>query len=61
MEFWENIFDDEEEVKEVEYQIRLNVKMVIRTTEIFWEELQKSNLPENVKMQLLLNSNKKGE
>lgn len=56
--FWKDILD-EEDVEEIEDNIRTQVKVAIRTAEIFWEELQKSSLPENVKMQLLLNENKK--
>lgn len=56
--FWKDIID-EEDVEEIEDNIRTQVKVVIRTAEIFWEELQKSSLPENAKMQLLLNGTKK--
>ena len=48
------MFDfDMEDMKEVEAEIRATCKITIRTLEIFYEELQNSNLPDEVKMALL--------
>ena len=45
-------FDKE---KEMEEEIRDTVKIWIKTLEILYEELQKSNLPDEIKKQILLN------
>ena len=45
-------FDEE---KEMENEIRDTVKIWIKTLEILYEELQKSNLPDEIKKQILLN------
>lgn len=45
---------DEEDVAELEEGIRTTCKMTIRTLEIFYEELQKSNLPDSVKTAILV-------
>lgn len=45
-------FDEE---KEMEEEIRDTVKIWIKTLEILYEELQKSNLPDEIKKQILLN------
>ena len=45
---------DEEDVTELEEGIRAACKMTIRTLEIFYEELQKSNLPDSVKTAVLV-------
>lgn len=42
--------------KEFEEEIRQQIKATIKTFEIFYEELQKSNLPDNIKKELLLNA-----
>ena len=44
---------DAEEMAELEEEIRATAKITVRTLEIFYEELQASNLPDNVKMALL--------
>ena len=44
---------DTEDMAELEEGIRATAKMTVRTLEIFYEELQNSNLPEDVKMALL--------
>ena len=44
---------DAEDMAELEEEIRATAKITVRTLEIFYEELQNSNLPENVKMALL--------
>ena len=41
--------------KEMEKEIRDTVKIWIKTLEILYEELQKSNLPDEIKKQILLN------
>ena len=41
--------------KEMENEIRDTVKIWIKTLEILYEELQKSNLPDEIKKQILLN------
>lgn len=49
------MFDlDEEEIQEMEQQIKLSVKVMVRTLELLWEELQKANLPDELKKQILL-------
>lgn len=50
-------FDDlmdlnEDDMAELEEGIRMTCKMTVRTFEIFYEELQKSNLPDEVKLTL---------
>lgn len=40
----------------MEDDIRENIQTMIRTMEIFYEELEKSNLPDDVKKALLLNA-----
>lgn len=45
---------DEEDMTELEEGIRTTCKMTIRTLEIFYEELQKSNLPDSVKTAILV-------
>lgn len=44
---------DAEDMAEFEEEIRATAKITVRTLEIFYEELQNSNLPDNVKMALL--------
>lgn len=49
------MFDlDEEEMQEMEQQIKLSVKMMVKTLELLWEELKSSNLPDDLKKQILL-------
>ena len=49
-----------EDMAEIEKEVRENYKLTIRALEIFYEELEKSNLPDNVKMAIMLSSvNKK--
>ena len=57
------IFDelDNEELEEMKKEIRQQVKLSIMTMEIFWEELQKSKLPEELKLKLFENYKQKGE
>lgn len=57
------IFDelDNEELEEMKNEIRQQVKFSIMTMEIFWEELQNSKLPEELKLKLLENYKSKGE
>ncbi len=57
------IFDElnNEELEEMKNEIRQQVKFSIMTMEIFWEELQKSKLPEELKLKLLENYKSKGE
>lgn len=58
MSFFDDIMDEDDE-KEIEEQIRLQVKTTIKTLEIFWEELQKSSLPEEIKIKMITNYNSK--
>lgn len=44
---------DEVDMAELEEGIRATCKITVRTLEIFYEELQKSNLPDEVKLTLL--------
>lgn len=44
---------DTEDMAEFEEEIRATAKITVRTLEIFYEELQNSNLPDDVKMSLL--------
>lgn len=51
-------FDDlmdlgEDDMAELEKGIRATCKMTVRTLEIFYDELQKSTLPDEVKLALL--------
>lgn len=48
---YDDIFEEE-----FEEEIRQQIKATIKTFEIFYEELQKSNLPDNIKKELLLNA-----
>lgn len=41
--------------KEMENEIRDTVKIWIKTLEILYDKLQKSNLPDEIKKQILLN------
>ena len=43
-----------EDMAELEDEIRATCKITIRTLEIFYEELQKSNLPDSVKTAILV-------
>jgi hypothetical protein len=45
---------DADDVAELEDEIREACKMTIRTLEIFYEELEKSNLPDSIKMAILV-------
>ena len=45
---------DEDDMAELEEGIRMTCKMTIRTLEIFYEELEKSNLPDSVKTAILV-------
>lgn len=44
---------DTEDMAEFEEEIRATCKITVRTLEIFYEELQKSSLPDEVKLALL--------
>lgn len=57
------IFDelDNEELEEIKNEMRQQVKVSIMAMEIFWEELQKSKLPEELKLKILENYKQKGE
>lgn len=44
---------DTNDMAELEEEIREACKITIRTLEIFYEELQKSSLPDEVKLALL--------
>lgn len=44
---------DTEDMAELEEEIRATCKITIRTLEIFYEELQNSSLPDEVKLALL--------
>ena len=49
------MFDlDYEDIKELDEEIRATCKITIRTLEIFYEELQKSSLPDEIKTALLV-------
>lgn len=49
-----------EDIAELDDEIRATCKITIRTLEIFYEELSKSNLPDEVKLALLTSrANKK--
>jgi hypothetical protein len=45
---------DTDDMAEIEEGIRETCKITIRTLEIFYEELQKSNLPDSVKTAILV-------
>ena len=45
---------DAEDMAELEDEIRETCKITIRTLEIFYEELEKSNLPDSVKTAILV-------
>lgn len=44
---------DDEDVAAMDDEIRAACKLTVRTMEILYEELQKSNLPDDVKLALL--------
>ena len=44
---------DEREMQEVENELRLHLKLMVKGLEILWEELQKSTLPDEVKLKIL--------
>lgn len=44
---------DAKDMAEIENEIRATCKLTVRTLEIFYEELQKSNLPDEAKLALL--------
>lgn len=44
---------DTEDMAELEEEIRATCKITVRTLEIFYEELQNSSLPDEVKLALL--------
>lgn len=50
----------EEEMQEVENELRLQMKLMVKGLEILWEELQKSTLPDEVKLKLLEGHKAKG-
>lgn len=45
---------DTEDMEDLEEEIRATCKITIRTLEIFYEELEKSNLPDSVKTAILV-------
>ena len=45
---------DTEDMAELEEEIRATCKITIRTLEIFYEELQNSKLPDEIKTALLV-------
>lgn len=47
---------DELTDEEIEKEVRQQVKVAIKTIEIWYEELKKSNLPEDIQKALLLQS-----
>jgi hypothetical protein len=47
-------FDMKGSMKDIEAEIRATCKITIRTLEIFYEELQNSNLPDEIKTALLV-------
>lgn len=53
--------NDEEFEEEIIEQIKQTVKLTIKTLEIYWEELQKSKLPEDIKVALLKNFKVEGD
>ena len=57
------IFDEinNNELEEIKDELRQQIKLTIMAMEIFWEELKKSNLPEELKIKLLENYKTKGE
>ena len=49
------MFDlDYEDMKELDEEIRATCKITIHTLEIFYEELQKSSLPDEIKTALVV-------
>ena len=52
---------DNEDLEEIKNELREQVKLTIMAMEVFWEELQKSKLPEELKLKLLENYKTKGE
>lgn len=47
-------FDMKGSMKDIEDEIRATCKITIRTLEIFYEELQNSSLPDEIKTALLV-------
>jgi hypothetical protein len=52
--------EEKDEMEEMREEIREQVKILVMTMEVLWEELQKSNLPEEVKVAILSAQGKKG-
>ena len=50
---------DAEEIEELEKGIRNTCKLTIRTLEIFYEELQNSKLPEEIKTAIVVSKGSK--
>ena len=48
-----NLKLDAEDMAELEDEIRATCKITVRTLEILYEELQKSSLPDDVKLAML--------
>ena len=46
---------DADDMAELEEEIRATCKITVRTLEILYEELQNSNLPDEIKLALLTN------
>lgn len=53
--------DEKDEMEEMREEIREQVKILVMTMEVLWEELQKSNLPEEVKIAMVTAQGKKGK
>lgn len=51
---------NEEEMQEAENELRLHLKLMVKGLEILWEELQKSTLPDEVKLKFLEDYKGKG-
>lgn len=52
--------DEKDEMEELREEIREQVKLAIMVMEIYWEELEKSNLPDELKRVIVEGVKKNG-
>lgn len=53
--------NDEEFDEEIMDQIKQTVRITIKTMEVYWEELQKSSLPDEIKKAVFISLSNKEE
>lgn len=52
--------EEKDEMEEIREEIREQAKILVMTMEVLWEEWQKSNIPEEVKIAMITAQLKKG-